>query len=132
MNYMRDGALTSGAFGRAPNYWPNGVAAAPPPDPAFADPAWQIGQTIVDRYDSTAEYDDYTQPGRLYALFDDAHRDRLTSRIAGALGQARPDIQLRAVGNFYRVDPDYGTRIAAKLGLGAPSADGAKETVVSV
>jgi catalase len=131
-HYMRDGALTGGAFRRAPSYWPNSVAGTPEPDPAFADPAWQIGQTIVDRYDSTVDHDDYTQPGRLYALFDAAHRDRLTTRIAGALGQTRAEVQLRAVSNFYRVDWDYGTRIAAKLGLGAQSADGAKQTVVSV
>jgi len=117
MNYIRDGALTDGSAGSATNYWPNSIPAAPKPDPAFADPAWTLGQTVVDRFDSTQDHDDYTQPGNLYRMFDDAHKDRLTSRIASGLGQARKDIQLRMLCHFYRADTDYGLRIATKLGI---------------
>jgi catalase len=117
MNYIRDGALTTGSYGAAPNYWPNSHATAPKPDASFADPAWKLGEIIVDRYDSTVDHDDYTQPGNLYRMFDDAHRDRLTSRIAGGLGQARKDVQMRMLCHFFRVDMDYGTRIATKLGI---------------
>ena len=117
MNYIRDGALTSGSYGAAPNYWPNTVPGAPQPNPSYADPAWNLGQTIVDRFDSTTDHDDYTQPGNLYRMFDDAHRDRLTTRIAGGLGQARPEVQMRMLCHFARADADYGTRIAKKLGI---------------
>jgi len=115
MNYIRDGALADGSYGSAPNYWPNTIPTAPKPDPSFADPAWNLGTTIVDRFDSTQDHDDFTQAGNLYRMFDDAHKDRLTSRIAGGLGQARRDIQERMVCHFYRADADYGTRIANKL-----------------
>jgi catalase len=117
MNYIRDGALTTGEFGAQPNYWPNSLAGTPMPDASYADPAWQLGQTIVDRFDSTVGHDDFTQPGNLYRLFDEGHKDRLTSRIAGVLGQARREVQMRQICHFYRADPDYGQRVATKLGL---------------
>jgi catalase len=118
MNYIRDGALADAAnYAGKPNYWPNTVPGTPKPDPAFADPAWTLGQTIVDRFDSTVDHDDYTQAGNLYRMFDDAHRDRLTRRIAGALGQARPEVQRRQLCHFARADADYARRVAAHLGI---------------
>jgi catalase len=123
MNYIRDGAMSQGEFGGKPNYWPNSVPGAPMPDASFADPAWQLGQTIADRFDSTVDHDDFTQPGNLYRLFDDAHRDRLTTRIAGVLGQARQEVQMRQLCHFFRADPDYGTRIAKKLKIDIPMGD---------
>jgi catalase len=115
MNYIRDGQATQGSYGSAANYWPNSIDSAPKPNPAFADPAWTLGQTIVDRFDSTVDHDDYTQAGNLYRMFDDAHRDRLTRRIAGALGQARHEVQLRQLCHFFRADEDYGRRVATHL-----------------
>jgi len=116
MNYTRDGAQADAAnYGAAANYWPNTIATAPKPDPAFADPAWLLGQTIVDRYDSTLDHDDFTQVGNLYKLFDEGHRDRLTRRIAGVLGQARPEVQMLQLCHFFRADEDYGRRAAQHL-----------------
>lgn len=117
MNYIRDGALTAGAYGSAPNYFPNSHASAPKPNLSYTDPAWALGQTVVDRYDSTVDHDDYTQPGNLYRMFDDGHKERLTTRIASGLGQARREVQERMLCHFFRADPDYGTRLARKLGI---------------
>ncbi|QOI99100.1 MAG: catalase [Phycisphaeraceae bacterium] len=119
MNYIRDGALAEGSYGSSPNYWPNSHASAPKPDASFADPAWALGQTIVDRFDSTVDHDDYTQAGNLYRMFDDGHKQRVASRIAGGLGQARKEVQLRMLCHFFRADPDYGARIAKILGIDA-------------
>ena len=115
MNYIRDGQATLGSYGSAPNYWPNSIESAPKPDPSFADPAWNLGQTIVDRFDSTVDHDDYTQVGNLYRLFDEGQRDRLTRRIAGGLGQARLEVQMRQLCHFFRADEDYGRRVAGHL-----------------
>lgn len=117
MNYVRDGALTTGSYGSAPNYFPNSIPTAPQPDLSYTDPAWALGQTVVDRFDSTVEHDDFTQAGNLYRMFDDGHKERLASRIAGGLGQARREVQERMICHFYRADADYGTRIAQKLGI---------------
>ena len=118
MHYMRDGqAATAETYGGAPNYWPNTRAGAPMPDEKHLDPAWDLGQAVVDRYDSTQDHDDFTQAGNLYRMFDDAHRDRLATRIAGVLGQARKEVQLLQICHFSRADADYGRRVAEKLGI---------------
>ena len=115
MNYIRDGQQAIGNGGSAPNYWPNSIATAPKPDVAFADPAWNLGQATVDRFDSTLDHDDFTQAGNLYRMFDDAHRDRLTGRMAGGLRQARKEVQHLMLCHFFRTDPDFGRRMADKL-----------------
>jgi catalase len=118
MNYERDGAMaTAEHYGAKPNYWPNTHEGAPMPDEEYVDPAWDLGQAVVDRYDSTADHDDFTQAGNLFRLFDDAHRDRLATRIAGVLGQARKEIRLLQICHFSRADEEYGRRIAEKLGI---------------
>jgi catalase len=124
MNYIRDGqGATAESYGSAPNYWPNSIEGAPEPDEKHLDPAWALGQTIVDRFDSTQDHDDYTQPGNLYRMFDEDHRDRLTTRIAGVLGQARKEVQMRQVCHFFRADEDYGRRVAEKLGIDLSEVD---------
>ncbi|MFG0260643.1 MAG: catalase [Phycisphaerales bacterium JB041] len=118
MHYMRDGqGATAETYGGAPNYWPNTRAGAPMPDERFVDPAWDLGQAVVDRYDSTQDHDDFTQAGNLYRMFDDGQRDRLTTRIAGVLGDARGEVQMRQLCHFFRADEDYGRRVAEKLGI---------------
>jgi len=115
-NYIRDGALTTAPYGDRPNYWPNSVAGTPLPDASYSEPAWQVAAAVADRFDSTGQ-DDFTQAGDLYRLLDDSHRDRLTTRIARALGQARLEVQRRQLAHFAKADPDYGQRVADKLGL---------------
>jgi len=119
-NYERDGAMaTAKHYGGTPNYWPNSHAGAPDADPQYIDPAWRLGEVIVNRYDSTVDHDDFTQVANMYRLFDDGHRDRLARRIAGVLGQARKEVQMRQIGLFFKVDEDYGRRVAEKLGVDA-------------
>jgi len=124
MNYTRDGAQANAkGYGAMPNYWPNSVEGTPKPDPKFADPAWTLGETIVDRFDSTVDHDDYTQPGNLFRLFDDGQRDRLAKRIAGVLGQCRKEVQMRQLCHFFRADEEYGRRVADYLDINPESVD---------
>lgn len=117
-NYIRDGSMaTAENYGSAPNYWPNSYEDSPKPDCAYKDPAWGLGEAIVDRFDSTVGHDDHTQAGNLYRMFDDGHRDRLARRIAGVLGQARREVQLRQLCHLFRADEDYGRRVAQKLAI---------------
>lgn len=124
MNYQRDGVMATAAdyADMTANYWPNSRQGMPMPDERFKDPAWDLGVTIVDRYDSTVDHDDYTQPGDLFRLFDDGQRDRLASRIAGVLGQARTEVQMRQLCHFFRADEEYGRRVAEKLGIDVEAA----------
>jgi catalase len=117
-NYQRDGVMATAAdYGSKPNYWPNSRENTPDVDPQHKDPAWKLGEVIVDRYDSTVDHDDYTQAGNLFRLFDEAHRDRLATRIAGVLGQAREEVQKRQIAHFAKADEEYGRRVAEKLGV---------------
>ncbi len=117
MNYQRDGAMaTAQDYGSATHYWPNSRENTPMPDEKYVDPAWNLGQAVVDRHDST-DQDDFSQAGDLYRLLEDDHKDRLTTRIAGVLGDARQEVQMRQLCHFFRADPDYGKRVADKLGI---------------
>jgi catalase len=46
-------------------------------------------------------------------------RANLISNICGSLGGARRDIQEKMIKLFYKVDPEYGERVAKGLGIPA-------------
>ena len=116
-HYQRDGVMSVGLGGASTNYHPNSRDGSPEVDPKYLEPAWDLGQAIVDRYDSTIDHDDYTQAGNLFRLFTDEQKDRLANAIAAPLGQARREVQLRQLGHFHKADPDYGKRVADALGI---------------
>jgi len=116
-HYQRDGFMAQIEGSGHPNYFPNSIPGAPQDDPIYKEPAWHLGEVIVDRYDSRKDHDDYTQAGNLYRLFDEGQKDRLARAIAASLGQARLEVQKRQLGHFYRADVDYGRRVARALGF---------------
>ncbi len=116
--YMRDGHMagTADTGTGHPNYYPNSVTGAPRPDTSFAEPAWKLGEVIVDRFNSRVDHDDYTQAGDLYRLMSEEEKDRLAGNIAGALGGCqRMDIIERQLAHFDQADADYGRRVRAAL-----------------
>ncbi|MEX0654231.1 MAG: catalase [Phycisphaeraceae bacterium] len=117
MHYQRDGVMSVGQGGASPNYEPNSYDDAPKEAPEYAEPAMALGDVAADRYNHREGNDDYTQAGDLYRLMPDGEKQRLANAIAGALGQARPEIQQRQLCHFFRADPDYGRRVADALGL---------------
>ncbi len=117
MNYQRDGQMALNEHGGAPNYYPNSYEDAPKDNPAYKEPPLPLGDVAVDRYDSREGHDDYTQAGDLYRLMTPEQQDRLHKAIAGALGQARQDIQMRQLCHFFRADPAYGQGVAEALGV---------------
>ena len=119
MHYQCDGAMVTAADYETmtANYHPNTREGKPQPDEAYLDPAWDLGKSIVDRYDSMVDHDDFTQAGDLFRLLDADAQDRMTSRIAGVLGQAKREIQLLQICHFYRADTRYGELIATKMSV---------------
>ncbi len=118
MHYQRDGSMAYGETNHtAPNYYPNSVSTAPAPDPSVKDPAWDIGQAIVDRHDSKADHDDFSQAGNLWRLMPDDEKARTAAAIAGAMSDVNRDIQLRQLCHFFRADETYGQAVADKLGI---------------
>ena len=117
MHYQRDGFMSVGFGGSSPNYYPNSYDDAPKDHAEYKEPPLPLGDVAVDRYDSRADHDDYTQAGNLYRLLPPDAQARLHKAIAAALGQARQDIQMRQLCHFFRADGQYGRGVAEALGL---------------
>ncbi len=116
-NYQRDGSMRSdGNAAGAPNYWPNSMG-GPQPDESFAEPPIEL-EGVAARHPQKLSDDDFFQPGELYRrVMTDTDRQHLVGNIVAHLGGAKKRIQLRQAAVFYKVDPDYGTRVAKGLGL---------------
>ncbi|PJZ55237.1 catalase [Leptospira adleri] len=114
--YHRDGSVKFQSDGSFDNYEPNGFE-GPSQDSSFAEPPLKIsGDT--DRYDAHSENDDYTQAGDFYRMLKPEERDRLTSAIASTMKGLPKGLVLANVKHFYRCDPEYGTKLGEKVGLG--------------
>jgi len=114
--YQRDGFMRLQNFGGEPNYWPNSFG-GPEPDPRAVEPGFEV-TGIAARHTYTHPNDDFVQPTALYEkVMTDIDRDHLIGNIVDHLGGAKKGIQLRQTVLFYKVHPEYGTRVAEGLGL---------------
>jgi len=114
--YQRDGFMRLQNFGGEPNYWPNSFG-GPEPDPRAVEPGFEV-TGIAARHTYTHPNDDFVQPTALYEkVMTDIDRDHLIGNIVDHLGGAKKEIQLRQTVLFYKVHPEYGTRVAEGLGL---------------
>ncbi len=116
-SYQRDGYMRlDDNGGGEPNYWPNSFG-GPNPDPDFVFPKLDISGMAA-RYAYELGDVDFVQPGDLYnKVMKDKDREHLVSNIVGHLKNAQKRIQLRQTALFYKVDSDYGERVAKGLGL---------------
>lgn len=114
--YQRDGFMYFDAEGE-PNYYPN-TFGGPKPDPKAAEPRFTVSGEAARHAYPTA--DDFVQPRELYRrVMTDEDRSHLVGNIISHLGNAKKRIQLRQTALFYKVDPEYGRRVAEGLGLTA-------------
>jgi catalase len=115
--YQRDGYMrVDENGGGGPNYWPNSMG-GPDPDPGAAEPPIELEGTAA-RHPQELTDDDFFQPGELYRrVMNDTDREHLVGNIVAHLGKAKKRIQLRQTALFFKTDADYGTRVAAGLGL---------------
>jgi catalase len=114
--YQRDGFMYFDAEGE-PNYYPN-TFGGPKPDPKAAEPRFTVSGEAARHAYPTA--DDFVQPRELYRrVMTDEDRSHLIGNIISHLGNAKKRIQLRQTALFYKVDPEYGRRVAEGLGLTA-------------
>ena len=113
----RDGSMRSDINGGGePNYWPNSFG-GPAPMPRIKQPNIDIAG-IAAHHDFVLKDVDFFQPGELYRrVMSDTDRDHLIKNIAPHLGRAMKRIQYRQTALFYKVDSNYGERVAAALGL---------------
>ncbi len=116
-SYQRDGFMrTDLNFEGKPNYWPNSFK-GPEPDISTKAPPFEVSGN-ADRYPFNYPNDDFVQPQALYRnVMKDKDRDNLIGNIVDHLGNAAKRIQLRQAALFYKVDSDYGSRVAKGLNL---------------
>jgi catalase len=57
------------------------------------------------------------QSTNLYRLFNDGQREKLARRTAGVLSQARQDVRMWLLCNFFHVDEEYRRRIVKQPGV---------------
>jgi len=121
--HVRDGPMSvNGSHGRSENYEPR-TAEGPVEDKKFA---WhQEALTgAVGRYPYSHPNDNYEQPRALFRkVMSETDREHLISNISGPLSQCRRDIQERFIAHLYKVDHEYGSKVAANIGLPVQEAD---------
>jgi catalase len=118
-NNQRDGAMRfDGNGGSAPNYEPNSVPGTPREAPQYRDPAWALGDVVVDRYTHRNEEDHFSQPAALFRLMNPQQQALLVDNLAGSIkGVRNREVVVRQLGHFHKVDPQLAAGIADKLGI---------------
>ncbi len=113
--YQRDGFMNMGQAS-APNYYPNTFNGAEPSE-SFAPPALDV-VGMAARHEFELSDIDFVQAGELYSrVMTDYDRNNLVKNIVSHLKNAQLRLQKRQTALFYKAHPDYGTQIAALLGL---------------
>jgi catalase len=118
-NNQRDGAMRfDGNAGAAPNYGPNSVTGTPVEAPAYREPSWDLGATVVERFSHRGEEDHFSQPGALYRLMSPAQQELLAASLSASMkAVTRPDIVKRQLGHFELVDARLAAGITRRLEL---------------
>jgi catalase len=115
-NHERDGPFTisSGITG-FPNYSPNSYG-GPAPDQKYRIKPYEVSGTIG-RF-ICRQPDDFQQANNFWTkVLNDSERNNLVRNICGFLGRANKEIQLRQCQLFFKVNEDFGKRVATTLGL---------------
>ena len=101
-----------------PNYWPNSFHPITGKSTRATTNADSVTGDVA-RFDNSQE-DNYSQVTAFWKnVLTEDERARLVQNIAGHLAAAAPFIQERAIGNFTKVHPDFGSRLRAAVS-GAP------------
>lgn len=123
-NYQRDGAMTvCGNGGSDAHYEPNSVNGTPKECPSAKQKPFAVTGN-AGRYGFTHKNTNFEQPGVLFRkIMDDENKKDLLDNIAGHMKNVtRKEIAERQVLNFYRADPEYGTKVAQGVGVAVHTA----------
>ena len=102
--------------GPSVNYEPTSFG-GPVEDPRFA---WskEAVNGMTGRFKYEYKVDDFAQPRALYKnVMTEKDREHLIKNIAGHLGACKDDIKERALKVFFKIDKDYGERVAKAIGF---------------
>ncbi|MGI8904828.1 MAG: catalase [Solirubrobacteraceae bacterium] len=135
-SYNKDAAMTYHHAGSQPVYAPNSHGGPQADTERGADLGWSVAAGELGRYayDKHAEDDDFSQPGALYReVMDDTDREHLVTNIVShASYDVSDEVQSRVIAYWASVDPQLGAQVAAGLGHGNGSTDGASARAAEV
>jgi catalase len=111
-----DGSMQSVARRGDVNYEPTSAANTPAEQPAYRFSQYPVsGQTQQKAID---KQDNFRQAGEFYRALDKHEQDDLVKNLAADLIQVKSIETRRAmVSHFYEADQNYGTRLAAAVGV---------------
>ena len=117
-HYHKDGSMRFFAndTGNSNAYYEPNSLDGPAENAKYLEPPMVI-EGEVNRYDHREGNDDYSQPGALFQMFDEAQRQRLFSNIAEAMQGVPEDIVYRQLGHFQKAHPEYALGVAKALGV---------------
>ncbi|TPW33729.1 catalase [Oecophyllibacter saccharovorans] len=106
-NYHKDGRMRFDApdIGDGGYYEPNSFG-GPVDDPTAKEPPLRV-HGDAGWYDHRVGYDDYSQAGALFRMFDGGQRERFFSNIADAMTGVPEEIVTRQLGHFAKADPAW-------------------------
>jgi len=116
-NYQRDNYAHNGNQGSMVNHEPN-TQGGPKEDPTYAWSKEHING-MTGRFALTHPNTYFEQPRTLWnKVFTETDRENLIKNLSGALGSVkRRDIKENMLALYYKVDPDYGTRLSKAIGI---------------
>jgi catalase len=112
--YHADGSMRFDAPKGTDAYYEPNSFNGPAEQPGATEPPLRISGDAA-HYDHRAGNDDYTQPGNLFRLMDDAQKQRLFGNIAAAMQGVPREIIDRQLEHFRRADPAYADGVAAAI-----------------
>lgn len=115
-NHQRDGAMNVNQDPSPINYEPNSHPGA------YVEAGGQYAESEMLLDGTTMRHtisktNDFGQAGDKYRSLTPEEQSRLVANLVNDLMQVRPEVQMRALCNFFRADAGYGGRIAAGLGI---------------
>jgi catalase len=111
-----DGAMQDGAPQGDVNYEPTTVAGHPVQEPKFRYSQYSVSGMTQEK--AIDKQDNFRQAGEFYRSLSKHEQDDLIKNLASDLSQVKSDkIKDTMLSHFYKADKDYGTRLAAAVGV---------------
>jgi catalase len=112
----RDGyTRVDGNGGSLPHFEPTTLSNGLKQDEHFKEPAQQLTDAIVDRFNHRVDQDYYSQVGNLFRLMSAEQQKILLQNVCNAMQGVDPIIQQRQLEHFYKADKQYGAGIEAGI-----------------
>jgi catalase len=117
-----DGAMQSAPRLGDVNFEPTAVPGNPVQEPQFRYSQYAVTGTTQQR--AIDKQDNFRQAGEFYRALGKHEQDDLIKNLSADLGQVKSmPIKEAMVSHFYRADKDYGTRLAAAVGVDIKSVE---------